>query len=538
MQDTINRNEKLFLGVMLFFSLGFYAIFILRLDFKIQNETYFSLIDDAMVSMRYAKNLANGHGLTYNVGEPPVQGFTNFGWMLYMALLHKIPFPESKMALLVMISSAFLLVGNGFFAYRLSKFLDPDSVIAPRIALIATMFYYPLVFWSLRGMELGFATFVILGLATAVLNPSRQIGYRRSLLIGALMLLAVLVRIDMIVQVTLILAYLLYSEVVQKKTGLGKLSPALLFLLVAVIGIPLFQYQYFGSVVPNTYTLKVEGISLAVRIAVGLQTFIRHASRDLLALLFFVLLGLLMFKDLREKKKLLFLGLFLIQCAYSIYVGGDYSDSLWGGWAIEAANRFISQGMPFLIILFSVVLERMLRSVPFTSGKMDYFSLNSYRSSLNLTIVIAFAVVAVISGDPWFDWLAYNAPGVETDLEKTRVGVLIRDNTDEDVVIAVHSAGRIPYFSNRTTIDLLGKTDPLVANTVPDPRAPFLPGHNKWDYEYSIGELQPDIVAEEWGFLPEYMEAQPNYTRLENGIWVRNDSALFEIEGLDVIFEE
>ena len=68
--------------------------------------------------------------------------------------------------------------------------------------------------------------------------------------------------------------------------------------------------------------------------------------------------------------------------------------------------------------------------------------------------------------------------------------------------------------------------------------APFLPGHNKWDYEYSIGELQPDIVAEEWGFLPEYMEAQPNYTRLENGIWVRNDSTLFDIEGLDVIFEE
>ncbi len=538
MQNANSKNDKRFLGVMLFLALGFYAIFIFRSVFTINNEIYFSLIDDAMISMRYAKHLANGYGLVWNIGEPPVQGFTNMGWTLYMAVLHKFPVAESKMSLLVMISSVFLLLWIAYFAYKLTKLLASDSEIAPKIALIVTAFYFPVVFWSLRGMELGLTTLLILALAAEAIDPARPISYRRSLVIGVLMLLAILARIDMIVQVGLVLVYLLYRYAFKQKAGIAKLSPALVLLMVAVVGLPLFQYQYFGSVMPNTYALKVEGVSIAIRIAVGLQAFVTHASRDLLALLFIVLIGLLMFKDLRTKEVTLFLGLFLVQCAYSIYVGGDYSDSLWGGWTVEAANRFVSQGMPFLIILFSIVIERILKSVDFTSGRKDYLSLNSYKSSLNLAVLIGLAVVMIVSGEPWFEWTLYNAPGIDADVYKTSLGVLIRDNTDEDAVIAVHSAGRIPYFSNRTTIDLLGKNDPVIANGPPSPLAPFLPGHNKWNYTYSIGELQPDIVAEEWGFLPEYMEQQPNYTRLDNGIWVRNDSTRIDVDGLDQAYRE
>ncbi|MEJ2487764.1 MAG: hypothetical protein P8Y68_18770 [Anaerolineales bacterium] len=315
MQLTSSKNDKLFLGFMLSVALGFYAIFIYRSVFTINDEIYFSLIDDAMISMRYAKHLANGHGFVWNIGEPPVQGFTNMGWTLYMALLHLLPLAESKMSLLVMISSALLLAGNAYFAYKLSKLLAPKSVIAPKIALIVTAFYFPLVFWSLRGMEVGLTTLLILGLTAAAIDSYKPISYRRSAVIGLLMMLAILVRIDMIAQVGLVLVYLLYRYGFKEKTGMAKLSPALLLLLTAVIGLPLFQYLYFGSVMPNTYTLKVEGVNVAIRIAVGLQAFVTHASRDLLALLFIVLIGLLMFRDLRSKEVMLLLGLILVQCA-------------------------------------------------------------------------------------------------------------------------------------------------------------------------------------------------------------------------------
>jgi hypothetical protein len=40
--------------------------------------------DDAWISFRYARNLARGHGLVYNVGEW-VEGYTNFAWTVYVA---------------------------------------------------------------------------------------------------------------------------------------------------------------------------------------------------------------------------------------------------------------------------------------------------------------------------------------------------------------------------------------------------------------------------------------------------------------------
>ncbi len=54
-------------------------------------QRYFLLWDDAMISMQYAKNLALGNGLVWVAGEEPVQGFTNLGITLLMAVLHFMP---------------------------------------------------------------------------------------------------------------------------------------------------------------------------------------------------------------------------------------------------------------------------------------------------------------------------------------------------------------------------------------------------------------------------------------------------------------
>jgi hypothetical protein len=41
-------------------------------------------------------------------------------------------------------------------------------------------------------------------------------------------------------------------------------------------------------------------------------------------------------------------------------------------------------------------------------------------------------------------------------------------------------------------LDLLGKNDVRIAHS--SPHGSFFPGHNKWDYNYSIGELHPDVI--------------------------------------------
>ena len=65
---------------------------------------YFTLFDDAMISMRYARNLSESHGLLWNAGQAPVEGYTNFLWTLWMACLHLLPIASSKISLMVMLS--------------------------------------------------------------------------------------------------------------------------------------------------------------------------------------------------------------------------------------------------------------------------------------------------------------------------------------------------------------------------------------------------------------------------------------------------
>ena len=43
------------------------------------------IFDDAFISYRYAQNLAMGHGLTWNPGYPPTEGYTNFLLVLISA---------------------------------------------------------------------------------------------------------------------------------------------------------------------------------------------------------------------------------------------------------------------------------------------------------------------------------------------------------------------------------------------------------------------------------------------------------------------
>jgi hypothetical protein len=58
----------------------------------------------------------------------------------------------------------------------------------------------------------------------------------------------------------------------------------------------------------------------------------------------------------------------------------------------------------------------------------------------------------------------------------------------------------------------------------------FRPGHNKWDYQHSIVELRPDIVAQIWGSSKEmdpYLQEGGYEYFLVNGfpLYIRVDSA-------------
>lgn len=77
--------------------------------------------------------------------------------------------------------------------------------------------------------------------------------------------------------------------------------------------------------------------------------------------------------------------------------------------------------------------------------------------------------------------------------------------------VAVVWAGVVPYFSERPSVDLLGKNDRRIAKgpsqSYAEPPLTFFasapvaycwPGHTKYDYHYSIEELSPDVILDWW----------------------------------------
>jgi hypothetical protein len=500
-------NERTSHNFILAVAAIFYLAFIIGTSFVANGERYFTLVDDAMISMRYAQHLAQGHGLTWNIGEAPVEGFTNLGWTLYLAFLHLFSIPASKISLAVMLTSLAILLANIHIVWKIAATLLPDSKHAPTLATLVTAFYFPLVFWSLRGMEVGLLTLLV------NLSILLAISKNKTTLIGILLALAILVRMDAVIAAVLITFYLFAKN--KRSAALPAIA-----IIVTTATILWFQRIYFGDFLPTTYYQKVTGFSTLERIQHGVLVFNQYATRDTLFLVLFSLAGLFFYKLQRSRESLLLLGIFLAQCAYSIYVGGDYAEP-----ETNAANRFITQGMPALILLFSWMTSRILSDLMAGQSQSTFST-----PKLNPAIPLALGILLIISGEAWFNYAIDGAPLLKADIRRVKLGLHIAENTSPEAVIAVHAAGQIPYYSERATIDLLGLNDPIVAKGVG--HGEFYPGHNKWDYDYSIGQLQPDVVADNFLPLAAFMQGNAQYKKLRNGIYIRNNSGLADAKGL------
>ncbi len=81
-----------------------------------------------------------------------------------------------------------------------------------------------------------------------------------------------------------------------------------------------------------------------------------------------------------------------------------------------------------------------------------------------------------------------------------------------------------PYCANLPSEYLLGKNDDVIAKRRPS--GVFSPGHDKWDYRYSLGERHPDLVVELADATPDddaYV-ASLGFRALPNGLLLRDDA--------------
>jgi hypothetical protein len=277
-----------------------------------------------------------------------------------------------------------------------------------------------------------------------------------------------------------------------------------------------FRLWYFGELLPNTYYLKMTGYPLELRLSRGafvLAQFIWHFNGLLFSLPFLLV-------SRRERRRALLLWMVVLQMVYSVYVGGDAWE-YWGG-----SNRYISIAMPGFFVLLSCALFEIAHVLP--GAPRPPLLTPSRWSMLAFPILVAvsiFSVNSIYGVKAWAEVLLIHAPlHSGTDGENHREveeALLLSTMTTPDAVIAVVRAGTIPYFSDRPTIDLLGKNDLHIAreaSIVPPGRARFVyfrPGHIKFDYHYSIEHQAPDVVVQLWQDGEEVLPyLQKHYTRV------------------------
>lgn len=483
---TERRGLQIILAALTLYGLAF----IWKSSFILDGKRFFCLLDDAMISMRYAKHFAAGDGLVWNIGEF-IEGFTNLLWTLYMSLWHRLPIEPNMLSLPIQLTSLAVLLFAAIQIYRISsKTIDNTSL---RLCATAfAVFYFPLVMWSLLGMEVGVITAVLMLCVKWALSALEHERFDANiyLLLGML----TLVRFDTVI---FLLAISLFLAWHQKHVAVKHIAMLVLMLVIFIGGQTLWRYDYYGEFFPNTYYLKATGYPIYYRISRGLYVLLNflHQPNLLISLAPIVYV---LWKRTRETNLLLIL--IATAMMYSVYVGGD----AWEGDG--GANRYLLPVMPLYFILLFKLIERVWRIVKERMPEI----MTDRKSKTVATIAIALL------------YLGYNTPNItalnpnsfeelfligkpfSTREHKSRIvqAQWIEQHTTKDASIAVTWAGITPYFTDRRFIDLYGKADSVIARMPAKPwkgahaLLSFFPGHNKWDYDYSIGKLTPDVVAQ------------------------------------------
>jgi hypothetical protein len=304
-----------------------------------------------------------------------------------------------------------------------------------------------------------------------------------------------LVRFDIAVPLVVLAAVLAWKDASNRKQhlwwGFGLLAAS----AVLQTGLRLW---YYGDWLPNTYYLKVVGVSVFDRIERGLDVFGDFIWGSGWFLMVLPLISLLLW---RNTTTLLLFALLAGQILYSIYVGGDAWEHKGG------ANRFIAIVMPLFFVTFVYTLDKVRAELTQARRKPTY-QLVSQVAMAAVVLTSLFSFNVINENNPVDKWTLIKRPIFVPGTQRyVTLGLLLNEITTEDAKIAVVTAGNIIYFAERTGVDMLGKADRVVARSQPHDNGGtfdnvdevFRPGHNKWDYEYSINQLMPDVVAQIWG---------------------------------------
>lgn len=430
----------------------------------------FFTIDDAYISMRYARNLADGHGLVFNIGDLPIEGYTNFLLVAIEAALMRVGVAS------VWVPKGVNLVAGALFVYALAASRrDLWGVAAAMMVATAT----PFVLWTAGGLEtVLFAALAGGGVLAAIHN---RYGLAQSLLV-----LAALTRPEGM------LFWLAGSMYTWRNDRRAVLAGAT---ILAVYH--LWRVSYFGALLPATFSAKETPLNSDTVIG-GLGRLFGFLGFNASGLVLFASVAALCLK--RNRAARLVGALIGVYTLYLVTRG--YATAMDDGYRLYVP----------LVALSGVGLA--------LAGD----SIRRHLSPVALAVALA-ALLFLRASDLRLVWAVdinagafdrhMSALSIAVGLERghTAAGEWLHQNAEPDDLIVLHDAGAIPYYSGLRTLDTWSLTDRQAiayrrAGDVDGLRAYALAQEPEWIVQDRIGLIAATddyVLRATFEYLPNYL---------------------------------
>lgn len=421
--------------------------------------------DDAFISFRFARNLADGHGLVFNPGER-VEGYTNILWTVIMAVPERLGWSTPTFSQIVSLG---FMVATLLMCERLAVHVLGDrrtgllalAVLAANASFLA---------YGTGGLETMLQTCLITAVAVLLLRPTPPAPFpvrhltRRQAMAGLLAGLAFLTRMDSAVLVSALLAVHLSRELrpmVPSLRPAAAIRGAVAFMApVVVLGSALliWRWDYYGELLPNTFDAK-------------------SGSNPLFRMLFAVA----------------FLASFVVTYGYVALLprARRYRSALRATPAGVAVLMVVSAWLGYVVYVGADFMEfRFLMPIMPMVAVVVAFLLDRYRHRWRqVALIIVMLALSAAHVRPGLAFPAYALPDLrawpqESPESMQQLGVMLHETfpggVDEpgQVVMATGTLGVLPYYSELPTVDMLGLADAYVADHG-EQSAIYYPGHNK-----------------------------------------------------------
>ncbi len=423
--------------------------------------------DDAFISLRYAYNLIHGNGLTWNPMER-VEGYSNFLYIILVSLLGNTGLDLVVSSKVVNISAFITLIV--FMWLYLRGIADNKEGLnnLNYIPLILTITSFPLIIWTLGGLEGPLFTLLCTMGIWLISDTINGKGSLSSVIIsGIAFSLSLMTRPDGIIFVLITFIFFLYLSFTEK--GIDYKILLIFSGTLFLIFMPYFLWRinYFGQILPNTYYAKASNHDLDTVISGITYVLYYWTTPPYIFPILAIVIQYSILKGNWDRRMSYLSSIIAGYFVYIVYIGGDHMP----------AYRFVLPIIPSSLLLLYLGLRPFARHLYGWRAPVFY---------LNLLLLVSFQIIH--PGRNRMDLAAF--------LGKI-VGEYISQTWPEGSLIALNTAGSTPYFAPKNRyIDMLGLNDPHIARRkIVKRKLPWqsVPGHLKGDGLYVLSR-EPDYI--------------------------------------------